>query len=36
MLWAGLIGGVIVGLLIMFLGWRLVRLLEDNSGDGRR
>jgi hypothetical protein len=36
MLWVGLIGGVIVSLLIMYLGWRLVQLLDDNSGDEPR
>jgi len=36
MLWAGVIGGVIVCLLIMYLGWRLVQLLDDSSGDKPR
>ena len=34
MLWAGLIGGLIVSLLIMYLGWRLVRSLDGGSGEG--
>ena len=31
MLWAGLIGGVIVGVLLMYGGWVLVRSLDGEN-----
>ena len=35
MLWIGLIGGLIVGLLVMYGVWLLVRSLGDGNGERR-